>query len=110
MMRMRASAATLASTRSMTSLGRSAARSVISSRLSAARMAWRSAKGLSRSSAMRLLADSTPSTSPAASTTGRWFTPASIITRLASCANASAPTVTTGLDMMPPTGSSREPR
>ena len=44
----------------------------------------RRANGLSASRLMRLLAESTPMTAPSPSTTGRWFTPASIIAMLAS--------------------------
>ena len=73
-------------------------------------MAWRSANGLSESRLIRLLAESTPATRPWSSTTGRWFTPASIIAMLASGASVSDGTVWTGRVMMELTGPSTDAR
>ena len=68
----------------------------------------RRANGLRASSVIRLLAERMPTTSPRASTTGRWFTPAAIIAMLASGASTSAPTVWTGAVMIAVTGASRD--
>ena len=68
----------------------------------------RSANGLRASSVIRLLAERTPTTSPSAPSTGRWFTPAVIIAMLASGASTSAPMVCTGADMISVTGACRE--
>ncbi len=57
---------------------------------------------------MRLPAETTPTTRPCASTTGRWFTPACIISMLASGASIKVLTVFAGTVMIVLTGASGE--
>ena len=94
--------------RSTKSLGMSAAAATTSSSVRAAMISRRRANGLRDSSVIRLLAERMPTTSPSASRTGMWFTPAAIIAMLASGARTSAPIVCTGADMISVTGACRE--
>ena len=105
---MSAGASRWASSRSTNRCGTSAAALAISSWVAAVCSERRSANGLRASSVMRLLAERMPTTSPSASSTGRWFTPEAIIAMLASGASTSAPIVWTGVVMMVDTGASRE--
>ena len=57
---------------------------------------------------MRLPAERMPRTRPPGSTTGMWFTPAAIISMLASGASSSPRRVLAGIDMISRTGASRE--
>ena len=108
MTRVRAVASRRASRSETKSLGSSEAAPASSSSSRAAVIDQRRSKGLRASRLMRLPAETTPMTRPRASTTGRWFTPACIISMLASGASTSSRTVLTGIVMIEPTGASGE--
>ena len=98
--RVSAGASRWASRSETNSLGRSAATAASASSSCAVEIDQRRAKGLIASRFMRLPAETTPRTRPSASTTGRWFTPACIISMLASGASICALTVLTGAVMI----------
>ena len=106
--RMTAGASRCASSKSTNRWGTSAAAFTRSSCVADVCSERRSANGLRESSVMRLLAERMPTTSPSASSTGRWLTPEAIMAMLASGARTSAPMVCTGEVMILVTGSSRD--
>ena len=103
-MRVSAGASRWASSRSTKRRGTSRAAARTSSTDAAAKIERRSAKGLRESSDIRLLAERMPRTAPPASSTGRWLTPAAIISMAASGASRSARSVLAGIVMMALTG------
>jgi hypothetical protein len=104
MTRVRAGASRRASRSETKSFGSLEAVVASSSSSRAAVIDQRRANGLRASRLMRLPAETTPTTLPPASTTGRWFTPACSISMLASGASIWALTVFTGAVMTTLTG------